>query len=81
MSSHTRPKAPVPETTARRPVDKRGFSVKQAANYLGCCERLLEEKIHFSYLPVRYINSKRVIDRADLDDYFESLPFERPTRR
>jgi excisionase family DNA binding protein len=57
---------------------KRGFSVRQAAEYLGCSERLVETKIAEYYLPVRYINSKRVIDKTDLDAFFDALPVERP---
>jgi hypothetical protein len=61
-------------------MDKRGYNVKQAALYLGFSERVLEEKIAGSYIPIRYINSKRLIDKADLDAFFESLPAERPRK-
>lgn len=61
-----------------RVIPKRGFSVHEAAEYLGCSDRIVEHQVAEGYIAVRYINTMRVIDRYDLDEFFDSLPDERP---
>lgn len=57
-------------------MDKRGYTVKESAAYLGISEWSLRVAIRSNKLPVRRHGTTILIDRADLDAYFESLPAE-----
>lgn len=61
-------------------MDKRGFDYAEAAHYLGISPDLVKKLVRDSDIPVRFIKSKPILDRVDLDAYLESRPSERPTR-
>lgn len=57
-------------------MEKRGYTVKEAATYLGISEWSLRVVIRSNKLPVRRHGTTILVDRADLDDYFNGLPAE-----
>lgn len=57
--------------------EKRAFSVYEAAHYLGSSETVIKRETVKGNLPVRYLGAKKLYDIADLDTFFESLPFQR----
>jgi len=56
---------------------KRGYTYKEAGAYLGMSETYVKRLVAANVLAARYQGSKPVIDEAELDRYFDSLPFER----
>jgi excisionase family DNA binding protein len=60
-------------------MDKRGYTYEEAARYLGTSERTVKELAAMGAIPRKYIGNRVVLDVADLDAYFDSLPDERPT--
>lgn len=58
-------------------MEKRGFSEAEAAEYLGSSTTVLKREVAKGNLPVRYLGSKKLYAREDLDQYFEALPSER----
>lgn len=61
-------------------MDKRGYDYAEAAHYLGISPDLIKKLVRESEIPVRYVKTKPLLDRLDLDAYFESRPAERPSR-
>jgi excisionase family DNA binding protein len=57
-------------------MDKRGFTVRDGADYLGISQSSVRTAIRENKLPVRRHGTTILIDRADLDAYFENLPAE-----
>lgn len=55
-------------------MEKRGYSEKEAAEYLGSSTRVIREQVAKGNLPVRYLGAKKLYDRDDLDNYFKTLP-------
>lgn len=55
-------------------MEKRGYSEKEAAEYLGCSPSKLREQVAKGNVPVRYLGSRKLFDRDDLDAYFKALP-------
>lgn len=55
-------------------MEKRGYSEKEAAEYLGSSTRVIREQVAKGNLPVRYLGAKKLYDRKDLDAYFNTLP-------
>lgn len=55
-------------------MEKRGYSEKEAAEYLGSSTRVIREQVAKGNLPVRYLGAKKLYDREDLDAYFNTLP-------
>jgi len=53
---------------------KRGYTVEQAANYLGIGVSSVRELIRENVLPAKKFGTKTLIDGKALDDYFDSLP-------
>lgn len=53
---------------------KRGYTVEQAANYLGIGASSVRELIRENVLPAKKFGTKTLIDGKALDDYFDSLP-------
>ena len=52
----------------------RGMRPNIAAHYLGCTPFHIEELMRDGILPFRILGGQRVIDVADLDQYFASVP-------
>lgn len=57
---------------------KRGFTYAEAATYLGISPDLVKALVRESEIPARYIRSKPILDRVDLDAFLESRPSEKP---
>lgn len=55
-------------------MEKRGYSEKEAAEYLGSSTRVIREQVAKGNLPVRYLGAKKLYDREDLDAFFRALP-------
>lgn len=58
-------------------MEKRGYSEAEAAIYLGSSRTVVREETVKGNIPVRYLGSRKLYDRMDLDRFFESLPSER----
>ncbi|WP_181905746.1 helix-turn-helix domain-containing protein [Microbacterium bovistercoris] len=54
--------------------DKRGFTVAEAALYLGISEWVLRCEVRENRLAARKRGTTLLFDRAELDRYFDSLP-------
>jgi len=54
--------------------DKRKFSIKEAARYLGIHEQTLRDKSDLGEIPARKEGRFRVYLLEDLDRYIENLP-------
>lgn len=53
----------------------RGLPRTEAAAYVGCCPRTFDAMVADGAMPApRMIGSKKVWDRLELDESFESLP-------
>lgn len=57
--------------------DKRGFTYQEAADYLGTSETRIKRLAASNEIPVKYLGSSVLIDRNDLDTFFDALPSER----
>lgn len=55
-------------------MDKRGFSVKEAAAYLGMAVSTLRAEIAANRIPAKRRGANYLLDRVELDRYFDSLP-------
>lgn len=55
-------------------MDKRGFTVKEGAAYLGVSEWVMRVAIRENRIAVKRHGTTILIDRADLDAYFDGLP-------
>lgn len=58
-------------------MEKRGYSEAEAAIYLGSSRSVVRAETAKGNIPVRYLGSRKLYDRDDLDRFFESLPAER----
>ncbi len=59
-------------------MEKRGYTYAEAAQYLGVSEELIKKTAAAGDLPRKYFRSKPLIDVRDLDNFFDSLPADRP---
>lgn len=55
-------------------MDKRGYTVPEAAAYLGLSEWTLRDEIRNSRLVAKKRGATVLLDRLELDRYFDSLP-------
>lgn len=58
-------------------IDKRGFSYREAAHYLGISVELLKLDVRNGKVPVHFWNSKPLFFREELDELLNQLPAER----
>lgn len=58
-------------------MEKRGYSEKEAAEYLGSSVPVIRREVAKGNLPIRYLGTKKLYDREDLDAFFKALPSER----
>jgi hypothetical protein len=56
-------------------MNPRGLPRTEAASYIGCSPRKFDYMVVGGQMPVpRMIGAKKIWDRIELDDFFESLP-------
>lgn len=53
---------------------KRGYTVKEAAEYLGCGVSTVRQLIRDNTLPAKKQGTKTLLDVRHLDAYFDALP-------
>lgn len=53
------------------------MSIADAAHYVGVSERSIADAIRSGDLAARYLGSKALIKRTELEAWFEALPAER----
>lgn len=58
--------------------EKLAYSIPEAAEAVGLSERTLRDAIKDSRIAVRYMNTKAIIRREDLEAYIDKLPSESP---
>lgn len=56
------------------PGTKRGFSVEDAAYYLGISQSMLHRELRYNRIAARRFGTKILFDRYELDRYYENLP-------
>lgn len=59
-------------------IAKRGYTYAEAAAYLGLSTDTIKRLVSGDEIPVRYVKSKPILDRLDLDAFLESRPSEKP---
>ena len=57
--------------------EKRGYTYREAAAYLGIAYETFKKAAAAGRIQVHYWGSKPLVDRAELDNLFESLPAEK----
>lgn len=62
------------EPTEAGELPKRGFTVREAAHYLGISEWVLRDEMRNHRIAAKKRNSTILFDRAELDRYFDDLP-------
>lgn len=55
-------------------VEKRGYTVAEAAVYLGISEWVLRQEMRDNRIAAKKRNSTVLFDRDELDRYFDDLP-------
>lgn len=60
-------------------ITKRLLDVKEAANYIGISRAKLYQWADKNRIPSVRIDTRRLFDVLDLDEFVESLKMERPT--
>lgn len=63
--------------TAGSLLPKRGYTIKEAAQYLGIGEDTVKAEITAKHIGVKRRGATVLIDVKELDRYFDSLPSER----
>ncbi len=58
-------------------MEKRAFTEREAAEYLGSSTTVIKREAAKGNLPVHYLGAKKLYDRDDLDAFFKALPSER----
>lgn len=57
-----------------QPLVKRGFTVREAAEYLGISEWILRGEMREKRIAAKKRGTTILFDRAELDRYFDDLP-------
>lgn len=58
-------------------MSKISYSIAEAAEAVGLSERVIRDAIKDSYLPARFMNTKALVRREDLETWIDSMPSER----